>query len=92
MIVLPNCTIETATKILERLRERLVLTINSGRVPPFTVSFGLAASDDAPTFDEVIAVADQALLLAKKRGRNRTVRIPVTVNVTDPSPPVTSNS
>jgi len=44
-----------------------------GRVPPFTVSFGLASSVDAETFDGVVSVADQALLVAKQSGRNRTV-------------------
>jgi diguanylate cyclase (GGDEF)-like protein len=74
VIVLPDSPIETATKILERLREQLALTLTSGRVPAFTVSFGLASSADADTFDEVVAIADQALLIAKTDGRNRTVR------------------
>ncbi|MGZ6557919.1 MAG: GGDEF domain-containing protein, partial [Actinomycetota bacterium] len=73
VIVLPECETETALKILERLRERLVLTLANGRVAAFTVSFGLASSTDAETFDQVVAVADQALLAAKANGRNRTV-------------------
>ena len=74
VIVLPDCTAETATKVLERLREQLALTLTSGRVPAFTVSFGVASSTDADTFDEVVAIADHALLTAKANGRNRTVR------------------
>ena len=73
LVVLPDCPIGLAAKILERLREQLALTLTSGRVPAFTVSFGLASSIDADTFDEVVAVADQALLVAKAAGRNRTV-------------------
>ena len=73
IIVLPDCTVETATKTLERLRERLALTVSAGRVPPFTVSFGVASSLEADSFDEVVALADQALLAAKAAGRNRTV-------------------
>jgi len=73
LVVLPDCAIETATKILERLREQLALTLTTGRVPSFTVSFGLASSVDADTFDEVVALADGALLTAKVNGRNRTV-------------------
>jgi len=73
VIVLPDSDVETANMILERLRERLALTLTTGRVPAFTVSFGLASSRDADTFDEVVAVADQALLNAKTEGRNRTV-------------------
>jgi len=74
VIVLPECGIQDATKILERLREQLAVTLTNGRVPPFTVSFGVAASEDADTFDEVVAIADHALLNAKENGRNRTVR------------------
>jgi diguanylate cyclase (GGDEF)-like protein len=71
VIVLPDCTTDTSTIVLERVRERLALSLTSGRVPPFTVSFGLAASADAGTFEEVVAVADRALLAAKAAGRNR---------------------
>jgi diguanylate cyclase (GGDEF)-like protein len=73
VIVLPDCDPDTAVKVLERVREQLALTLTTGRVPPFTVSFGLASSVDADTFDEVVSVADQALLSAKQHGRNRTV-------------------
>ncbi|MDQ1477515.1 MAG: hypothetical protein QOE62_2744 [Actinomycetota bacterium] len=73
VIVLPDCGVETADKILQRLREQLAITFTTGRVPPFTVSFGLASSIDADTFDGVVSVADQALLTAKQSGRNRTV-------------------
>ncbi len=71
---LADCPADTATKVLERLRERLALTLSPGRVPGFTVSFGIASFTDAATFDEVVAIADAALLTAKKNGRNRTHR------------------
>ncbi len=73
VIVLPDCPVETAVSVLERVRERLALALASGRVPSFTVSFGLASSIDADTFDEVVAIADRALLNAKEAGRNRVV-------------------
>ena len=73
VIVLPDCTVETATAVLERLRERLALALTNGRVPAFTVSFGLAGSSAADTFDDVVALADHALLTAKSEGRNRVV-------------------
>src|SRR5260221_12132306 len=68
LVVLPDCEVETARKVLERLRERLALTLSTGRVPAFTVSFGLASSVDGDTFDEVVAIADQALLTARRTG------------------------
>jgi diguanylate cyclase (GGDEF)-like protein len=73
VIVLPDCGTDTATAVLERVRERLALALTTGRVPAFTVSFGLAASGDADSFDEVVAVADHALLAAKAAGRNRVI-------------------
>jgi diguanylate cyclase (GGDEF)-like protein len=73
VIVFPDCPTDSAVKILERLRERLALTVSSGRVPAFTASFGLSSSTDADTLDEVVAIADQALIAAKTSGRNRTV-------------------
>jgi diguanylate cyclase (GGDEF)-like protein len=73
VIVLPDCNTDTATVVLERVRERLALALTAGRVAAFTVSFGLAASTDADTFDEIVAVADQALHTAKATGRNRVV-------------------
>jgi diguanylate cyclase (GGDEF)-like protein len=71
VIVLPDCTTTTAMGILERVRENLALALNGGRVPPFTVTFGLASSSYAADFDEIVALADAALLDAKAAGRNR---------------------
>jgi diguanylate cyclase (GGDEF)-like protein len=71
VIVLPDCGIEAAVVVLERVRERLALALMSGRLPVFTVSFGVATSADAATFDAVVAAADQALLAAKAAGRDR---------------------
>ena len=71
VIVLPDCSTEVAVGILERVRERLALSLQSGRVPPFTVTFGVASTAYASDFDEVVAIADHALLSAKTAGRNR---------------------
>jgi diguanylate cyclase (GGDEF)-like protein len=83
VIVLPECDAPEAVAVLERLRERLALALTSGHVVPFTVSFGLASSDDAATFDDVLALADHALLAAKAAGRNRVVQARP---VADPQP------
>ena len=71
VIVLPDCSTEVAVGILERVRERLALSLQSGRVPPFTVTFGVASTAYASDFDEVVAIADHALLSAMTAGRNR---------------------
>ncbi len=73
VIVLPDSDVQTAALVLERIRENLVLALTGGRVAPFTVSFGLASSLDADTFEEVVAVADRALLAAKTAGRDRVI-------------------
>lgn len=73
VIVLPDCDTTIATGVLERVRESLALALTGGRLPPFTVSFGVATSDDAHDFDEVVAIADRALLDAKEAGRNRVI-------------------
>ncbi len=71
VIVLPDCNTEGATTVLERVRESLALALSAGRVPPFTVTFGVASSAYAADFDEIVAIADRALLGAKAAGRNR---------------------
>jgi diguanylate cyclase (GGDEF)-like protein len=73
IVVLPDADMLTARQVLERIRERLALALTSGQVPGFTVSFGLASSLDADTFDDVVAIADSALLAAKAAGRNRVI-------------------
>jgi diguanylate cyclase (GGDEF)-like protein len=71
VIVLPDCATDVATIVLERVRESLALALSAGRVPPFTVTFGVASSTYAASFDEIVAIADRALLDAKSAGRNR---------------------
>ena len=71
VIVLPECGTAVATGVLERVREALALALSSGRVPPFTVTFGVASSAYADAFEEIVAIADRALLDAKAAGRNR---------------------
>jgi diguanylate cyclase (GGDEF)-like protein len=92
IIVLPDCPTDVATRILERLREQLALTLTNGRVPAFTVSFGVASSTDADTFDEIVAIADRALLTAKTDGRNRVVVAAERADHSQPIPTVQTPS
>jgi diguanylate cyclase (GGDEF)-like protein len=73
VIVLPECPVDEARQVLERVRERLTERIVVADLPPFTVSFGLASSDQAADFDQVVALADAALLSAKAGGRDQVV-------------------
>jgi len=73
VILLPACPIAEAVVVLERIRERLALRLESGGLPSFAVSFGVACSDQAAEFEEVVALADVALLQAKAAGRDQIV-------------------
>jgi diguanylate cyclase (GGDEF)-like protein len=71
--VLPDCSLENAVVVIERIRERLETELLEATVPAFTVSFGLAPSESGLGFGEVVDAADQALLRAKRDGRDRIV-------------------
>jgi diguanylate cyclase (GGDEF)-like protein len=73
VVVLPDSDLEAAALVLDRVRERLALALTAGRVPAFTVSFGVASSGDADSFEDVVAAADRALLGAKAAGRDRVI-------------------
>jgi diguanylate cyclase (GGDEF)-like protein len=72
-IVLPNCDAHVAVATVERIRESLALNLHDGRCPAFTSSFGVATSDQADAFDDIVALADEALFAAKDAGRNRVI-------------------
>ncbi len=71
VVVLPECPLEEAVPVLERVREAVADIGTSGRVPAFTVSFGVASSAQADSFERVVSLADAALLQAKADGRDR---------------------
>jgi diguanylate cyclase (GGDEF)-like protein len=73
VIVLPGYAIPEAVQVLERVMQRTAERLAVGHHPSFTVSFGLASSDQAAEFHQVVALADEALLQAKSAGRNEIV-------------------
>jgi diguanylate cyclase (GGDEF)-like protein len=62
-LLLPNCNIEPATEVIDRLRR----SVTHQR----TCSAGLTAQDPGERADSVITRADQALYQAKAQGRDR---------------------
>ena len=74
IVVLPDCTIDDAVSVMERVREQLALALAGGAGPSFTASFGVAEGRPGVGFDGVVAEADAALYVAKADGRNRVVR------------------
>ncbi len=73
VLVLPDCDMEEAVIVVERVRARLADLLEGTRLPPFTVSFGVASSAQADSFERVVGLADAALLVAKSSGRDRVV-------------------
>jgi PleD family two-component response regulator len=64
---------------MDRVRTNLLLGSIAGSATAVTVSFGVAESGDAVTFEEVVERADLALRAAKAGGRDRVVRFEPTM-------------
>jgi diguanylate cyclase (GGDEF)-like protein len=73
VIVLPSCGVDEAVAVLGRVRKRMAQRLQSGHLPHFTVSFGVALSDQAADLESAVTLADEALLRAKAEGRDRIV-------------------
>jgi diguanylate cyclase (GGDEF)-like protein len=73
VVVLPECSIDDATQVLERVRENLARAQATAASAPVTVSFGLAESGTGTRFDDVLKLADGALAEAKEQGRDRII-------------------
>lgn len=71
VVVLPGVGAESGVPVIERIRDCLRTALGSGAVPAFTVSCGLSDSHRANNFQDAVAQADEALLGAKRSGRNR---------------------
>lgn len=74
LLVLPNCSLSNLKAITERLRrtvsEKTIKT--EAEILEITLSFGATSSEIAPeaSIENLIKTSDNALLLAKKKGRN----------------------
>ncbi|MBW8826198.1 MAG: GGDEF domain-containing protein [Acidobacteria bacterium] len=77
LLVLPDCDLQEAERVTERLRDSLVLALVTGATPGFTASYGLADSRyHGEDFESLLTMADAALLDAKRAGRDRMVAAP----------------
>lgn len=83
-ILLPGCNEKTAWNWAERIRRQFETNpVRHGNLEiGITVSFGVAERlADTAFLDQLIELADQALLFAKESGRNRCVRFSETIAV-----------
>ncbi len=73
-MLLYDTSLETGVAVAERLRRQIEkLRITAGTQEfGLTVSFGVAVSTDATGYEELMAIADNALYSAKRAGRNCT--------------------
>jgi diguanylate cyclase (GGDEF)-like protein len=71
VLVCPGTTLAKAADLAEKLRHRIMETNFIPEDPmAITASFGVAVSQADQTFEDAFRQADQALYLAKSRGRN----------------------
>jgi len=74
IVLLPDTELEAALQVAERLREEISSAPIQvpGSALNITASFGIATKDENTTDSEIlVARADQAMYIAKHRGRNR---------------------
>ncbi len=71
LAIFPACTGPHAQSAMERVRESLVLSFATATVDPFTVSVGIATSEDVTSVEELVERADIAVTMAKNAGGGR---------------------
>ena len=73
VILLEGCSKKDAYIIAEKLRMN-ISKLNNDQYPAVTISIGISGfPEDSKQIDKVIHMCDQALLTAKRLGKNRTV-------------------
>lgn len=85
-IVVPNVSLDAATKVAERCRRAVAavaIPIDGGEVR-VTASFGVAESRPFTSVSQVVEAADAALYRAKDEGRDRVVPAPGVVAAPTP--------
>lgn len=90
LVVLPECTVSVITDVAERLRLAIgsdPVVVEQGKPIPVTASMGVATteSDGVEDMGSLIRVADEALYVAKRSGRNCVQLAPTTVPAEKPS-------
>jgi diguanylate cyclase (GGDEF)-like protein len=72
-IAFPDCSSVDATRALNTVAAQLDAAITVGGLPKFTSSFGITEIEPGEELAAVLRRADDALLVAKRSGRNQIV-------------------
>jgi diguanylate cyclase (GGDEF)-like protein len=72
-MVFPHTTAKGAAVVCDRIRSELAASFIDNGVPRFTVSIGVADTDDGATFDQLLAVIERAVVHAEAAGHDLVV-------------------
>ena len=72
-LAFPGCSTGDAAVALEGVRTRLDAAVTVGGLPKFTASFGITNAEPGEDFETALRRADDALMMAKRRGRDQVV-------------------
>ncbi len=72
-IAFPDCSAIDATRALNTVQTQLDAAITVGGLPKFTSSFGITETEPGEELAAALRRADDALLVAKRQGRNQVV-------------------
>ena len=73
VVMIDDSKTESAVGLVERIRENLVLALAGSNSAPFTASFGVSDTTMSDDLEQLVALADDSLLEAKRRGRDRVI-------------------
>jgi diguanylate cyclase (GGDEF)-like protein len=72
-IAFADCSAVDATQAVNTVRTQLDAALTVGGLPKFTVSFGISEAERGEELEAVLRRADDALMRAKRQGRDRVV-------------------
>jgi diguanylate cyclase (GGDEF)-like protein len=77
LLIMPGLSVHEAKDALDRVRTQLANACVRAEAPAVTVSMGVVDTNAATAGDELVRLADDALLVAKSQGRDRVISGPV---------------